>query len=213
MAYITEITADGELNTALQTFKTVCTANQIALGLDVPELAEITGASTNFSTGLNTWTVDKQAATNSRVSKDTIKVASRATIAKWAKIFRANDAISDELLAELMLPAHSTPGSSTPPNQPLDLVGSADGLGNIRLSWKRNGNRPTTVFLIEYRTSAAGAWAVLNSTTKTKFETQATVGSYIEFRVLAQRAGSTSIASWSVTLWGGTEEIELEIAA
>ena len=71
------------------------------------------------------------------------------------------------------------------------------------------------MFLIEYRTSASAAWALFGSTTKAKFFTTWTPGSYIEFRVSAQRGSNTSIASNSVVLWSGSSSattLELQAA-
>ena len=99
--------------------------------------------------------------------------------------------------------------------QPLALVASADGNGNIELRWKRNGNSAGTTFLIEYRLTATAAWSILGSTTKAKFFHTSAPGSYIEFRVTAQRADNESLPSTSVVLWGGSgsgESFELKAA-
>ncbi|MFN8138961.1 MAG: hypothetical protein U0R49_04095 [Fimbriimonadales bacterium] len=53
MPYITEIDADGELNTALANFNTVCIANAATLGLAPGDLTEIAAASTSFNTTFN----------------------------------------------------------------------------------------------------------------------------------------------------------------
>ena len=122
MPYITEISADGDLNTALNNFNAVCVANAALLGLSPANLTEIAAASTAFTTTFNSATAAKAAAKNSIEAKDIQKKSSKAVISKWAKTFRANLAVPDNLLDSLMLPHHKTPGSKTPPAQPLDLA-------------------------------------------------------------------------------------------
>ncbi len=213
MPYITDINADGDLNTALANFNTVCATNALLLGLSLPNLAEIASAATTFNTDLNLLTAAKASASAAKATKDTQKTTSKAVVSKWAKVFRANAAITDTLLAQLQLPAHKTPGTKTPPSMPTMLIASADGLGNVSLNWNRNGNRSGTTFLIEYRLSASDAWALLNSTTRVRFNVQATPGSYIAFRVLAKRSSMSSAPSTPVVLWDGSGPVALSIAA
>lgn len=213
MPYITEIDADGDLSTALANFNTVCIANTAALGLTPANLLEIAGASTTFTTDLNALVAAKATAKSAAALKDTQKKSSKATVSKYAKMFRANVAVTDALLAQLQLPAHKTPGTKTPPTTPTMLVANADGTGLVSLSWNRMGNIAGTVFLIEYRTSPTSDWAVVNTTTRVRFSVQATPGSYIAFRVSAQRNGQTSAASTPVVLWDSSAPQALQIAA
>ena len=213
--YITEVVADSELNTALQLFNATAAANAVALGLTPPNLTEIANASSGFTTNLNAWAGAKAAANLAHENKDIQKKSSKAVISKWAKVFRANNAISDALLDQLMLPPHKTPGTKTPPTTPLDLVANANGEGLVSLKWKRNGNTSTTVFNIEWRLAPGTNWNVLDSTTKAKYDYQANPGQYIAFRVTAKRNGLNSPASVSVVLWedGVNANPTLQVAA
>ncbi len=215
MPYITDIEADGDLNSALANFNTVCAANSAALGLNPGNLTEIAGASTGFTTTLNAAIASKATANANVEAKNLQKKASKAIISKWAKTFRANTTVPDSLLDQLMVPHHKTPGSKTPPTQPLDLVGSADGNGLVLLKWKRNGNRSGTQFLVETRTDPAGPWTISGGTTTLKFTYQAVPGSYIAFRVTASRGGQLSPASFPFAFWenGGGQGLELQVAA
>lgn len=213
--YITEISADGDLNVALANFNTVCAANAVALGLSPANLTEIAGASTGFTSNLNAWVGARSSANLALDNKNLQKKTSKSIISKWAKTFRANNAVPDGLLDQLMLPPHKTPGSKTPPATPTDLVANADGQGLVSLKWKRNGNNQNTVFQIETRSSAGASWVPLDSTTKAKYTYQAVAGEYVAFRVTAKRNGLTSPASVAVVLWedGGTGQANLTIAA
>lgn len=213
MAFITEITADGELNTALNNFNTVCAANAATLALSPADLTAIAAASTGFNTTLNAATTAKAAAKNSVEAKDLQKKSSKATVSKYAKLFRANAAVPDNLLDSLMLPHHKTPGTKTPPAQPLDLTGSADGNGLVSLKWKRNGNISGTQFLVETRTDPAGDWTISGSTTQTKFQYQAVPGSYIAFRVTATRRDLLSPPSFPYAFWENGGGMGLQLAA
>ncbi|MBX3111617.1 MAG: hypothetical protein KF857_06370 [Fimbriimonadaceae bacterium] len=214
MAFITEITADGDLNTALANFNTVCAANTALLGLTPADMTAIAAASTTFTAALNDATTAKAAARDSVEAKDIQKKASKATVSKYAKLFRANAAVPDNLLDALMLPHHKTPGSKTAPTQPLDLVGSADGNGLVSLKWKRNGNISGTTFLLETRSDPAGPWTLGSTTTKTKATYQAVPGSYVGFRVTAVRRNLMSPASVPFALWedGGDGDVALKVA-
>lgn len=213
MPYITEIRAEGDFSIALQNFAVVCDANKVALGLTVPDLAEIAGATTGFVTSLTTLATAKSAAESAREAKDIQMAAAKAMVAKWAKTFRANPAVSDAILVDLTVAPHSTPAVKTPATQPLDLVASADGDGNIRLQWKRNGNIQGTQFVVEYRASSADAWAQLGTCTKRTFDTAWTPGTYIAFRVIAVRRGIASPASTPFVLWDSGSEVTLKLAA
>ncbi len=213
MPWITDIQADGELNSALANFYNVCNANALALTLTPANLTEIQGASTSFNTDLNASTAAKAAATAAVQAKNTQKTTSKDVVSKWAKTFRANATIPDELLAQLMLPPHSTPGSEIAPTTPTALVASANGDGVTNLKWNRSGNIQGTVFVIEKRTSASGAWAIFDTTTRRTFVTISNPGQYVAYRVSAQRNGMTSPASTPVVLWDTESGVALQIAA
>lgn len=215
MPWITEIVADGQLNGALTNFASVCEANAAPLGLTGPMVAEIEDAAVNFSAELTASTAAKAAQAAAVQAKNTQKAASKAIVSKYAKIFRANNTVSDELLAQLMLPPHSTPGSESSPTTPLNLVASANGDGVTNLRWNRNGNIQGTTFQIEKRTSPTGGWSIHDTTTRRTFVTLSTPGEYVAYRVRATRNGQSSAASTPVVLWdgSGSEAQTLEIAA
>ncbi|MGE0001708.1 MAG: hypothetical protein AB7F50_01590 [Fimbriimonadaceae bacterium] len=211
--YITQIESDGELNTALASFAQTCAAQATPLGLSPADVTEINNAATNFDTDLLAWQNARNAAANAVTAKDSQKSASKGVVSKFAKRFRANPAVSDELLASLMLPPHATPGTKTPPTTPTDLVAEGDGNGLVTLRWGRNGNTSATVFEVWFRTSPTGEWTVLGSTTKLKFDYQWSPGEYIGFRVTASRNDATSPASTPVVLWEPAGENTLQLAA
>jgi hypothetical protein len=212
--HITEIVADLELAQALDDFREVAANNASALGLNQSDLGEITNAANNFSGKLGLWNAAKLAADNALATKNHQKQLSKATISKFAKIFRSKKSISDGLLAELMLPPHNPPRTKTPPTTPMNLVANATGQGLIKLQWKRNGNTSFTTFQIEYRTAPSGPWTILDTTTRVRYTYQAVPGVTIAFRVRAKRHGLTSAASAPFVVWpqDGSQEFQLEAA-
>lgn len=213
MPYITEIDADGGLDTALANFNTVCAANAATLGLQPADLTAIATASTSFKTTLDVATSAKAAARNSVRAKEIQKTASKATVSKYARIFRANPSVPDNLLDSLMLPHHKTPGTKTPPAEPHSLVGSADGNGLVRLKWHRNGNISGTQFLVETRSDPRGPWSICGCVTQVKFVFQAKPGQYIAFRITAARNNQVSQASTPFSLWENVGGELLTVAA
>lgn len=211
--YITDKISDAELAVDLASFYTVANNNKVVLGLQAGDITEIQNASTNFNTDLTAWIAAKAAADNAKGVKDTQRATSRAVISKWAKVFRANQAVPDALLSQLMLAPHKPTGSKTPPTQPTDLVANSDGNGNITLRWNRNGNIQGTQFIIEYKAAAGDAWAVLSSTSRASFQTTWSPGQYVSYRVIAKRNGQSSAPSTPVVLWDGTGGLQLQIAA
>jgi hypothetical protein len=214
MPYITEIKKEGDLNIAMQTFAATCQANSAALGLTPPNIVEINGMSTNFTGSLTGLATSKAATKLAQQNKDTTLKASKATLSKWAKTFRANPAVSDALLDQLQLPHHKTPGTKTPPTTPTDLVGDADIQGLVSLKWRANGNRSGTQYVVESQPGPDAEWAIIGSTTKTKTTFQAVAGNYIAFRVTARRDDQDSQPTLPIVLWSnGAPQAGLSVAA
>lgn len=211
--YITETKADAALTIALKTFVTGCTANATELGLSAGDLTEISGARTLFLAALEAQAQAIAAAKAATAAKEAQKEATRAIVAKWAKAFRADESVTNAVLAAILVAPHATPGSKTPPTIPLDLTGNADGSGNVKLVWKRNGNIQGTTFVIEHRSSPTGIWMLTGTTTKASFTTNWTPGSYVEYRVTASRHGVTSAPSVPEVLWASGTSSFLSVAA
>lgn len=213
MPYITEIRADAPFNIAIQNFAVACDANKVALGLTVPQLAEIAGTTATYVGSLSTVAAAKSAVTAAVEAKDAASVAAHAMVSKWAKTFRANLSVPDSILGDLTVAPHSTPSSLNVPNVPSTLEAISDTEGNIRLQWSRNGNIQNTQFVIEYRTSNTSPWTQLGTCTKRTFDTTWTPGTYVAYRVYALRRGVASVACSPLSLWDIGSEMTLKLAA
>lgn len=214
MPYITEIEADAELAAAMTNFAAICTANSEDLGLTAPQEAEITGAASAFNTSFNAALAAKAASHAAVGSKNTQKATSKTVISKWAKVFRANVAVSDSLLSLLLLPPHSTPGTESDPVTPSEVIAEGLATGGVEVKWNRNGNPQGTLFIIERQTVAGGAWTQIGTTKRRTFATTWTPGSYVHYRVSAQIRNVVSLPSIFAAPWSSEEEsVQLQIAA
>lgn len=212
--YITEVQGQTQFADALNSFNAQCAANADVLKLDPAQLAEIAQAATKVTQKLDAWFEAKEAANQAGIDKnDEIKTA-KGIVSTYAKTFRADPTISDALLGLLMLAPHNPPKTSTPPAQPTGVLGTSNGLGLIDLRWHSNGNKPTTMYRIEYRTNANAPWQFLANTSQRRFSYQWTPGTYIAFRVIAQRGTEASEASYPFVLWdGGADNVVMLKAA
>ena len=212
--YITDTKMpEADYATALTNFLAVCNANKVPLALTTNDLTEIQAAATGFPTTLNAWVAAQAAAGNAKTAKDVQKATTATIINKWAKIFRANNAIPDALLDQLMVAPHKPGRTSSPPVTPTEFQCVADGDGNISMKWRRNGNTSATSFVIEWRGSASAPWTQIGATTRAKFSWQSTPGEYAAFRVRATKKGQSSAASNQFVVWNGQPNASLRIAA
>lgn len=211
--YITEENADGPLNSKYVSFKGSAELNKVPLGLTTPDLTAMTTLSTAFANALAAADTAKAASKAATTAKNQAKKAVKANIASWSKIWRANAAITDQLLDTMMLAPHNTPASYTPPTTPKDLVANVNGEGVISLKWGRNGNKSGTIFNVETAEEGSGPWTIYDSTTKAKFEYQGTPGTSVWFRIVAKRDGQSAAPTNPVSVWAGGGGNSLSIAA
>ncbi len=93
--------------------------------------------------------------------------------------------------------------TTTAPVAPTDLVvtGTSDGIN--KLTWKRNGNKQGTLFMIEARSGDSGAWLIIDTVTNTKYEHKNQVpGVKIQYRIKAKRGTKESTASNMAVVYG-----------
>lgn len=200
MPYITEIEREGRLVAALAAFSQACAEHAAELSLTSVDLDEIAAMADDFAAAVGA-SFEAKAAWDAALSAKAIqRKTSAATLAKWAATFRADQSVSDALLAGLQLPAHKTPGTFTPPAVPMDLTASPDAGGWVGLRWNRNGNRQGTQFLVQQQSSPHDPWILVHSTTRVRARIPWTVGAYAGFRVIAKRGDRSSPASVPVVV-------------
>lgn len=211
--YITDAMTDDQYAIALQTFVNVAALNATVLNLTPTEVATIANTAEAFRDNVLEVDAKKFDLRKATSSKNDVRSDARTIVSNYAKEWRANNAISDGILANLQLPPHKPPVNRTPPTTPTELVLSVDNVGVLTLRWNRNGNKPTTIFEVETAESSAGPWATTDVTTKTKITYEGTPGVPVWFRVKARRANFTSFPSMPISMWDNGSGTGLTIAA
>lgn len=210
---ITSETNEIQFNLDLTIFINNATTNKSLLGLSPTDLSDMGKVFSDFSTSLNAAGAAKTAALTATSDKNAKRKAAKALVSKWAKVFRANQAVPDSVLESLLLPPHVTPPTHSAPTQPTNLTLSVNSVGDVTLGWSRNGNGVGTIFNVETAEVSEGPWTTFDMTTKTKLAYQGTPGTPVWFRVSAKRNGNTSSFSLPISLWANGGGTSIKLAA
>ncbi len=204
MNYITEERSDALFLVQLPNFLATVTNNLPTLGLDIPDVDDLIAEIGAFDDAMENVVTTKAVAKSAVSAKNAARTIIKARIARYAKTWRANLAIPDSLLAELNVPPHQTQGSSTPPVTPTELSYSINTENVISIRWKRNGNKPGTVFNVETSSNGVSGWTVAKTTTTSKVTFNGTPGVTIYFRVVAIRNGQLATPTMPIVVWPTT---------
>lgn len=199
--FITERMPEAQYVAQLGNFKTVIDTRQLDLGLTPAQAAAIEGACTAAQTRYESWLEIQRQLEAVKELKDTQFESTRTTVNLWAQIFRANPAISDELIALLNLAPRRPTRVRRAPVTPTNFVGRSTFDGLVTLTWRRNGNTTSTLFVVQARFVPNGPWTDIGSVSQTKFTYQAQVGAFVQFRVLARKRNETAPPTPSVAFW------------
>jgi len=214
MPYITQINKDSEWIAMGKTFIDNAAANSSVLGLTAAQVTGLTASFDLFDTSFSELEAQKAALESAVVNKDKNRDSFETLVRRYSKQFRGNNAIPDATLALLNVAPHSTPRSQTSPTQPLALVATTNSVGQVFLTFKRNGNISGTTFWIQSKSSEGDDWATIETTTRSKITIDNFApGSPAWFRVVAVRRGIRSAPSNSATIYNNGEERSLAIAA
>lgn len=203
-----------ELRTMMQTFTTVATANSATLGLSPGQVTEISGQNTLFNTSLNDQVAAQATArgavtdcTNERT--DTIEL-----IGRFSAMFKANPAVTDELIAQLGLPPRNQGGDHLPVYDPTNLSALGCSNGVNQLKWNKNGNLAGVTYVIEAAYDGSTDFEIVDLSTSTKFEHfDQTPGREVVYRVFARRRNIRSGYSNTAVIYaGGGQQALLKVA-
>lgn len=195
---------DLALQAWLNNFKTVADANAAALGLSTAELGLLDADVPAFVTSLSTLETRKRALESAVIAKDTQRIATVAVVRGLVKRIQANAAVPDTLKRSLGISVPSSVRTKTAPTTPADVMVQPYASGLNLLRWNKNGNKPTTQYMVECKPAVGGAWQFVGQTTATKFpHTGQTPGQAQMYRAIAQRSGMTSAPSEAVMVYGG----------
>ncbi len=133
-------------------------------------------------------------------------------IGDFTKRIYADPNVDDQMLKAAGLSERAVP-AARPPQLPLELVATPNANGTVELKWKRNGNPPNAVFVVESR-GATGGWSVVGNFTVTRV----TVNNFAPgverfFRVYATRNNQSSLKSNEAVIYPDGESFTLSEAA
>lgn len=183
-------------------FNTVCAANAVALGLDIGELAEISGATTQFANAFTAQETARAAAHGATSFCDQEWSEALAVAAKFNAQFQAIPNISPLLLGQLGLTVPSGGGGTIPVFEPTNLSAFGSSNGVNALKWNRNGNADGTTFVIEAAYGDSNTWTIVDTTTVSKYNhANQTPGAFVRYRVIAQRGSTKSAPSGTASVY------------
>lgn len=192
--------SDSMFNIWADNFATVAAANGPALGLTPGQITTLTSLATLFGTDYLASEAAKVEAKSKVAAKDSTRFSTEGYIRNIAKVINADANIPNSLKASLGISV--TPSVPGPVNVPigLEVVSFVEGVN--RLTWKANGNKPATTYILEYQLPGEAAWVYLSSLTAKKFDhTGQIVGQQVSYRVSAKRGSVQSVPSMAVTAY------------
>ena len=203
---------DAAFQLWLANFVSVAGGNVTALGITAADVTALSGAQATFSGNLGQVKTMQAAAKSAVSAKDGSRKTANAQVRSLVRKIQGNPAVTVALKNQLNINPRNTPKTHTPPAQPTQLLATPDVSGVNRLNWNRNGNKPTTTFVIEAMSGAATAFEPIGTTTKTKFEhTGQTPGVKVTYRVVAERADMSSVPSLPASVYGAPTTVTLTL--
>jgi hypothetical protein len=187
----------------LEQFLSNCDNYQSALGLTAAQLSSLTNANAEFDAGYHGLLSARLACDNALQFKDTSRVAAEAVVRKIAQQLRANPNVSNALLAQLGLDPRTKPSRQAPLNDPTLLTATVNpDAGTVTLSWKPNGNRKGTSYVIERLDTVEGVWTPVSLSSRTRETLDNIVAGVQEtYRVRAARRSELSNPSNPFTIY------------
>ena len=190
-------------------FVTVAMANLVALGLTASDLNTVSGGVADMSANLDTIHALKTQLEAQTVDKNENRHILESSARGLVKTIQANPGVSDSLKVRLGLPVASGVRDHSAPITPASLLATPHADGTNIVQWHRNGNKPTTAFVVLAKpvTGTGGTvtddeWTIVGATMGSRFKhTGQTPGAPMAYRVLASRAGRNSNPTSAVTVY------------
>lgn len=193
-----------ELVGMVTTFASVAAANASQLSLDPAEITGINTQKTDFTNAVNDQLAAQAASAGAVAAANQEKADTVALLSQYNAEFKANPAVSDELIAQLGLPPRNHGGGSIPVYVPANLsaLGCSNGVNALR--WEANGNAQGTTYLIECAYDGTQDWEIVDASTVLKYDHEGqTPGRPAEYRVSAKRSSDRSAPSNTASIYSG----------
>ncbi len=184
-------------------------------GVPQASVTALLAADAALGAAINAQKAAEIAAKTATAQKAAKRVAVAAALGAIQATADANPAVTNEMLVALGFSPRRG-GAKPQPKVPATVTGlSADpsANGSVKLKWGRNGNAPTTMFVVE--TSADGAaWTFLKTTTRCSYLAEGFVpGAAAFFRVTATTSVAASLPSLPVAIYApAPATVQLRVA-
>lgn len=163
-----------------------------SLPITADKIAALEARRDSHETKLNAQTAADEAAKAATRDINDDRALSNSDVSFINAIFKADKNIPREVLIRMGFRV-SEGKTSSPPNEPTNLIVMPNAAGYTDLKWEKNGNKRTTLYEIEAQYDGNPEWVHVETvpTLKYRHENQ-TVGKQVVYRVRAKRAGQTS---------------------
>jgi hypothetical protein len=194
---------DSALSKWLDDFTGSLANYQSTLGITTAQMLQINQDKTTFQTALADVSAAKNTLKTNVTGKRTARQKAEDDVRALAKLIQGNPNATPTIKSALGLNPGNTPREHTLPVTPTVVTATAASNGVNTLRWHRNGNKPTTVFIVEAQIGDSTAWVQAGSTLKTTLALPGNVpGQRVNYRVIASRNERTSAPSETITVYG-----------
>lgn len=202
---------DPELLGLLNTLVTNLDGQTTAYGITSADYTNLETNAGIFNTAVQEWDIADAARKAATQNKSTRKTSTVTFISNLAKKIYANTAVTDQMLANIGLAPRPVNGGRTTPKTPTDFVASTEVNGDVKFSWKRNGNSMSAVFNLQQWSGTE--WVTIAAVPRTRITLSGfPIGEAQTFRVFAWLNNLQSAPSNAFTIYNNPSQ-SLEVAA
>jgi len=196
-------TNDAEFSVWLGNFITIANTNLIPLGLVAADITALNVLKTDIDARILAATAAREAAKAATAALKLSRKNANIQASFRGKAITANPNITNALKEQLGLNVRDTTPTPINPTIPAEVVAEAFANGTNVISWKANGNKGGTQYLVEAKFGTAASFTFVNVTTKTKLEhLNQTPGVRVVYRVKARRGDNESGYSNDALVYG-----------
>jgi hypothetical protein len=184
---------DSQMVAWMNRLLAVAEENKELLGLDTETLESGKQAAKALNASFPASFSAQKIALASVVKKNTDREAAETVLRSIAKMVHARPGVPDDLKIRMGLHVNTRSHRSTAPQPPKELGLRVLPSGAAALHWSANGNRPNTIYIVEYVPVGSNQWAMLDASTGLSLKLSHERRKAIRIcRVLARRGGETS---------------------
>ncbi len=192
-------TKDTDLASWLMNYLKACTELQAELGLSDSRLQELQVEIDQYDIALKRYTAQLFIARGATAGKNLKRDQVIHRVRAYTREFKAKPGVNPGDLSKLGVVKVR---ESQPVRGVTGLTVAPSGDGTNLIKWNRNGNSPSTNFIIECSQEDQSDFRFVGSTTKTKFKHEDQIPGRTQwYRVFATRAGASSGRSQHVSVY------------